>query len=293
MSSTVRSKPVSARRFALAAIGLSWLHLALVTPSVNAGSLKLVDMCRLKGQEINTLQGLGLVVGLRGTGDPDSAPTARALAQMMKNMGAPMALDSTGALNLKDVDDARNVAMVFVTARVPAVGAQPGDLLDVTINAIGAKSLEGGTLMLTPLLGPRADNPTVYAMAQGQLNVSLDGPATTATIQGGAKMEATVRASFSLNGKITLVIDRDFASFETALRIEDEINSFSELASFGQASNLGSQSVRALRSCDRSSPRRGSNTRKLPTKSDQVHRPPIGHFHSTFQPFVTGRDQRT
>ncbi|MCG8649237.1 MAG: flagellar basal body P-ring protein FlgI, partial [Pirellulales bacterium] len=134
--------------------------------------------------------------------------------------------------------------MVFVTARLPAVGAQAGDLLDVTVNAISAKSLEGGTLMLTPMLGPRADNPTVYAMAQGALSVSLEGPATTAIIQGGAKMEATVQASYQLNGKVTLVLDRDFASFDMAQLIEDEINNLSQVT-FGNASGLGSSAQRA------------------------------------------------
>ena len=182
-------------------------------PSVHAAGMKLGDLCRVKGQETNTLQGLGLVVGLRGTGDSDAAPTARALARMMQLMGGPMAIDRTGQLNLDDVEGAKNVAMVFVTATVPAVGAQSGDSLNVTINAINAKSLEGGTLMLTPLLGPRSDNPTVYAMAQGPLSVSLDGPATTATVQGGAKMEASVSAQYQKDGKITLILEKDFASF--------------------------------------------------------------------------------
>ena len=217
---------------------------ACPTKLSHAGGLKLGDMCRLKGQETNTLQGLGLVVGLRGTGDTDAAPTARALARMMQLMGGPMALDSTGQLNLRDVADAKNVAMVFVTAKIPAVGAQSGDVLDVSVNAISAKSLEGGTLMLTPMLGPRADNVTVYAMAQGPLALSLDGPATTGTIQGGAKMEATVEASYQSQGLITLVLEKDFASFDTAQRIEDEINNLAALA-LGDPSSTSSSRTRA------------------------------------------------
>ncbi len=194
-----------------------------------AATLSLGEMCRLKGQEINTLQGLGLVVGLRGTGDSDTAPTSRALARMMQLMGGSMAVDTLGQLDLEELGGAKNVAMVFVTAELPAVGAQPGDQIDVTINAISAKSLEGGTLMLTPLLGPRADNPTVYAIAQGAVRVSSDGPATTGAIQGGAKMEATVPTSFVKEGSITLILDTDFASFDNTQRIEDEINSLSAL----------------------------------------------------------------
>ena len=210
-----------------------------------AGGLKIGEMCRLRGQETNTLQGLGLVVGLRGTGDGDAAPTARALARMMQLMGGPMSLDRAGQLNLDDVAEAKNVAMVFVTATLPATGAQPGDHVDVRVNAINAKSLEGGTLMLTPLLGPRADNPTVYAMAQGLLNVSLEGPPTSGTIEGGAKMEAPVQASFQKNGMITLVLDQDFASFGTTQRIENAINDMTSAYRIGGQSSGSSSQARA------------------------------------------------
>jgi len=206
-----------------------------------AGGLKLGDMCRLKGQEVNTLQGLGLVVGLRGTGDSGAAPTARALARMMQLMGGQVALDSAGSLNLSDIKDAKNVALVFVTVKVPGVGAQQGDQLDVSVNAISAKSLDGGYLMLTPLLGPRADNPKVYALAQGPLSVSPDGPPTTARIQGGCKLESTIIAEFHSNGMLTLVLDRDFADFDTAQRVEDEINNLASLT-LGDATNVGATS---------------------------------------------------
>ncbi|MFK8113905.1 MAG: flagellar basal body P-ring protein FlgI [Rubripirellula sp.] len=209
-------------------LALTLLFVTAGASSLQAAGMKLGELCRLKGQETNTLHGLGLVVGLRGTGDSGAAPTARALAQMMRSMGGAMSLDRVGQLNLDDVADAKNVALVFVTATVPAAGAQPGDKLNVTVNAISAKSLVGGTLMLTPLLGPQANNPTVYGLAQGQLNVSLDGSATSATIEGGGKMEATVNASFQKDGKITLVVDKDFASFDTAYRIEEEINNLTE-----------------------------------------------------------------
>nr|WP_315860376.1 flagellar basal body P-ring protein FlgI [Novipirellula aureliae] len=210
--------------------------------STNAASLKLGDMCRLKGQETNSLQGLGLVVGLKGTGDSDAAPTARALSRMMQLMGGPMSVDSLGQLDVKDIGDAKNVAMVFVTAKLPAVGAQSGDLIDVTVNAINAKSLEGGYLMMTPLLGPRADNPTVYAIAQGAMRLSDDGNLTSATIQGGGKMEASVPAAFHDDGMITLVLDRDFASFDNTQRIEDEINSLSALT-LGDSAGFQTQST--------------------------------------------------
>ena len=219
-----------------------WLAIvaALAVGRVDAAGIRLGDICRVKGQEINTLHGLGLVIGLKGTGDGDVAPTSRALSRFMQLLGGPMAIDASGQLDMRDVADAKNVAMVFVTAKIPAVGAQQGDPLDVTVAAINAKSLEGGYLMLTPLVGPRADNPTVYALAQGSLKRTPDGPVTTAVIQGGAKMEATVRAAFEENGKVTLILDRDFASFDTAERIETEINRYPGFANESPPTSLAS-----------------------------------------------------
>lgn len=192
-------------------------------PSADAQGLRLRHICRLKGQESNTLQGLGLVVGLRGTGDSDSANTSRALARMMQLMGGQIGVDAQGRLDPSELADAKNVATVIVSAEVPPVGAQQGDKLDLVVNAISAKSLEGGYLVLTPLLGPQANNPTVYAMASGPLKISANGPATTATIERGGKMERTVQVPFEKDGKITLVIDRDFADFDTSQRVVETV----------------------------------------------------------------------
>jgi len=75
-------------------------------------------------------------------------------------------------------------------------------------------------------LGPRTDDRTVYALAQGTLRVDPDAAATVATVEGGAKMESTIKANFMNDGMITLVLDQDFADFVTAQRIEDAINNF-------------------------------------------------------------------
>lgn len=200
-------------------------------------SLKLRDICRVKGQETNTLQGIGLVVGLRGTGDGESLPKDRALARMMQLMGAPMSVDPQGRIDVAEVADTRNVALVFITAEVPAIGAQQGDRLDLTVNAISAKSLDGGYLLLAPLVGPNVRDSTVYAMASGPLAVERLGPATTAKIARGAKMESTIRVPFETDGKLTLVIDRDFADFDTSQRVEETINKTAENVFSGQGSD--------------------------------------------------------
>lgn len=223
-------------------IGL--LNLLMLVPShLQADeNLRLQDICRLKGQEENTLQGLGLVVGLRGTGDDSSKPTSRSLARMMQLMGSQIATDAQGVPDLKDIEKAGNVALVFITADIPPSGAQQGDAIDCTISAINAKSLEGGTLMLTPLLGPRADRPTVYALAQGQITLPDPRTPTSGTIYQGVKMEATVRNQFVSDDKITLVLDQDHSGFRTAQDVEDSINSFNQNGLSGSPGGVSANS---------------------------------------------------
>jgi flagellar P-ring protein precursor FlgI len=244
----------------------------LQAPQVRSqeSSLQLGDICRVKGQETNTLQGWGLVTGLRGTGDSDSTATSLALSRMIQLMGGPIGLERNGQLDTKALGETKNVAMVFVTAQVPRFGALQGDLVDVTVTAISAKSLEGGVLMLTPLLGPRADNPTVYAMAQGELRIALGGPTTKATIENGAKMEATVKTGFSENGKITFVIKDAFACFDVADKLASEINRFmSALPGSGNIPSL--QALQGQGGGDPSYPRSVPQGGKLAKAVDQKH----------------------
>ena len=78
------------------------------------------EICRVKGQERNTLQGMGLVVGLKGTGDGTFSPTARSLIQIMNNMGIPMTSGEPGAS--VDLKDAKNVALVVCDRRSARAG---------------------------------------------------------------------------------------------------------------------------------------------------------------------------
>lgn len=190
------------------------------------GELRIKDLCRLKGQEENTLQGLGLVVGLKGTGDGDIKPMVRALARSMQLMGGQIANDLQGKLIEKEMANAKNVALVFVEVKVPPTGVQQGDKLNCQINAISAKSIEGGSLMLTPLLGPRADQPIVFALASGQIRLEDPKITTAGKIVQGCKMEMTVANEFVANNRITLIVDPAHRSIETSQTIEDVINDF-------------------------------------------------------------------
>jgi len=206
---------------ALLVVGVTLFTLGNAKP-VQAQLLR--DICRVKGQEENTLQGLGLVIGLKGTGDNEIAPTSRALATMMKLMGQPLGQGKNNQDLLEEVKKARNVALVFVTATVPAAGARRGDQITCRIAALHAKSLEGGVLAMTPLLGPKPGSSKVYAFAQGTIHLeNLNQPAT-GVIHHGCRLEENFFNSFSKDGKITLVLREDHAGFQMAQDIAELIN---------------------------------------------------------------------
>ena len=213
-------EPISVR-----AIG-RWCVLLMIAatccaPPCQAGTM-LKNICRVKGQEENTLHGLGLVIGLKGTGDSAAfIPTIRSLATALHLMGSP--LGRGGPLELKD---AKNVALVMVTATVPAAGARQGDKLNCTISSIGAaKSLVGGILFSTPLQGPQVGNPRVYAFAQGPLHIDDPKVPTTAKIHQGCRLEEDFFNRFDKDGKITLVLDKNHADFQVAQDVVELINS--------------------------------------------------------------------
>ncbi len=212
------------------AILLGW---ATSSESCFGQYLRVRDICRVKGQEENTLHGIGFVVGLKGTGDGEVA-TLRALSTMMAKMGNALSQSNGGTANLDDLKNAKNVAMVYVTAIVPAEGARQGEMLDVVVNAISAKSIEGGYLMITPLLGPRPGSPRVYASAQGLVALDKTGPPTSAKVHDGCRLEESFHNAFIKDDMITLVLDKNHASFQAAFEIEDLLNTPSR---FGASSS--------------------------------------------------------
>lgn len=181
---------------------------------------RLKSICRIKGQEENTLHGMGLVIGLKGTGDGGSSlPAIRMLAMAMQLMGNPV---SGGAMELKNV---KNVALVAVTATVPAAGARQGDHIDCVVSSIGsAKSLAGGRLFLTPLLGPQVESTRIYAFCQGSIAIEGESVPTTGRIHGGCQLEEDFFNPFEKDGKFTIVLDESHADFAIAQAVADEIN---------------------------------------------------------------------
>lgn len=136
--------------------------------------VRIKDIARFRGNRVNMLQGYGLVVGLLGSGDSQQTPFA---ATLLKN-----ALEQWGTIIDETKFRPKNIAAVTITAELPPFAA-PGNMIDVTVSSIGdAKSLEGGTLLLSPLFGP-SDPKSVIAVAQGSIglggfNASAGGNST-------------------------------------------------------------------------------------------------------------------
>ncbi|SCY77257.1 flagellar basal body P-ring protein FlgI [Paracoccus tibetensis] len=204
---------------------LAWIvTLCLVVTTAHGSPVRIKDLAEFDGVRGNDLVGYGLVVGLDGTGDGfRNAPfTEEMLAGLLERLGVNV---TDEALRSK------NVAAVIVTATLPPF-ARSGSRISVGVSAIGdAKSLLGGTLVMTPL---KAADGNIYAVAQGSIlaggaSVSgdaaraVDGVPTTGTIPGGARVEREVEFDFSSIDNIRIALRNP--DFTTAARVEDAINS--------------------------------------------------------------------
>jgi len=200
-------------------VGILFLLLSLVPLASHAQRIK--DISNIQGVRDNQLMGYGVVVGLDGTGDV-SPLTTQGIISAMIQLGVKL----PQGVNL----NAKNIAGVAVTATLPPF-SQTGQTLDVTVSSLGsAKSLRGGTLLMTALKG--ADG-QIYAVAQGNLLVggagaSAGGSSVTVNhlnagrIAGGATVEKTVEVAVGQGDTVTLEL-KD-ADFTTASRVVAAIN---------------------------------------------------------------------
>lgn len=193
---------------------------ALATP---AHATRIKDLGAFQGVRPNQLIGYGIVVGLAGTGDDNLEYATQGMNGVASRFGLTLPPGVNPAL--------KNAAAVMITAELPAF-ARPGQRLDITVSALGrARSLRGGTLILSPLRG--ADN-QIYAMAQGNLavgglgvsaqdgsQVSVNVP-SAGRIPGGATVERAVETGFATAPTLTFNLAE--ADFTTAQRIADAIN---------------------------------------------------------------------
>jgi len=200
--------------FLLAALALSGV----------AQAERIKDIATIQGVRDNQLVGYGLVVGLDGTGDQTTQTpfTTQSITNMLMQMGVNLPPGTNMQL--------KNVAAVMVTADLPPF-SQAGQTIDITVSSMGnAKSLRGGTLVMTPLKG--ADG-QVYAMAQGNLVVSGAGASASGSkvqinhlsvgrIPSGATVERSVATVLGASGTINLELMQ--SDFTTASRVVDAVN---------------------------------------------------------------------
>jgi flagellar P-ring protein precursor FlgI len=195
----------------------------LIVFSAKASAVRIKDLASIKGIRHNQLIGYGLVVGLNGTGDKVGTTfTVQSLVNMIERMGIHV-----------DENDVtvKNVAAVMVTAKI-APFARIGNKIDVVVSSIGdAKSLQGGTLLLTPLRGV---DRKVYGLAQGPISVggfaaggaggggvSKNHP-TVGRISRGATIEREILVSMQDKQELTITLNNP--DFTTAIRVCNAIN---------------------------------------------------------------------
>ncbi len=208
----------------LTTIALTLLVLATIGQQASAQTF-LRNICRVKGQEENVLRGLGMVVGLNGTGEANDAQTMRALSRAMELMGSPIPQQGLpGQGSLDELKKIKNVALVMVTATVPDTGARSGDKIDCSVSAINGKSLDGGRLAFAALKGPNIQDERVYALAEGSIHLDDPDQPLVGTIHNGCQMEEDVFTPFmDENNYVTLILDRNHANFQTASDIAEII----------------------------------------------------------------------
>ena len=209
----------------------------LIAAPASADRIK--DLGGVQGIRSNQLTGYGIVVGLPGTGDDNLEYTVQSLKAVASRFGLQLPPSANPGM--------KNAAVVMITAELPPF-AKPGQRLDITVASMGkAKSLRGGSLIMTPLLG--ADN-QIYAMAQGNLAVGglgaegADGSKivvnvpSTGRIPEGATVERAVATGFDSAPMLTFNLAR--ADFTTAQNVAGAINS---KLGFGSAQAIDAVSV--------------------------------------------------
>ena len=198
------------------------LGLCVVAASPAYGRVRLENICTLQGQQEVRLTGIGLVVGLTGTGDgAKNIPTVRALQAALLRMNSPVAPG--------DLRNADNVAVVMVECTIPRTGLRRGQTVDCFVSAVmGAKSLRGGRLLSTPLTSVHVRDETVWSLCSGAIVIEDISRSTTGRIIHGSSMQRDATPLFLKQQQgtiVTLMIDPNHASFWTSSEVARVVNS--------------------------------------------------------------------
>ena len=183
----------------------------------SAQAVKIADITRIDGQRSNVLTGLGLVYGLKGTGDGgDFMPAVKPLVSMLRKFNDPATIN--------ELSKVQNVAVVSLIATIPKNGVRQGDRIDVHVMSLGdAGSLRGGRLFICPMQGPIPDG-GVFALSEGAITIEDPSTPTVGVIKGGCVMEVDLQQKYIDNGKFKLVLEDPAASWTTSSLVAKTIN---------------------------------------------------------------------
>lgn len=249
-------------------LGMLCVSLFMAPFASYAKTSRIKDIVDIEGVRANQLVGYGLVVGLNGTGDGlnNSPFTEQSLIAMLERLG----------VNVRGQNmNTGNVAAVMVTATLPPFKNQ-GSRIDVNVSALGdASSLQGGTLMVTPLLAADGE---VYAVAQGEVNIagfSVEGEAasitqnipTTGRIPNGGIVEREIDFDLAELQQVRLALRNP--DFTTARRIADAINGFTT-SGIASAENSASVMLKRPANYDGTIVELITDIEQLPIQPDQI-----------------------
>ncbi|MFP6047881.1 flagellar basal body P-ring protein FlgI [Helicobacter pylori] len=186
-----------------------WLIFVLASHELLAE--KIGDIASVVGVRDNQLIGYGLVIGLNGTGDKSGSKfTMQSISNMLESVNVKISADDIKS---------KNVAAVMITASLPPFARQ-GDKIDIHISSIGdAKSIQGGTLVMTPL---NAVDGNIYALAQGAIVSGNSSNLLSANIINGATIEREV--SYDLFHKNAMVLSLKSPNFKNAIQVQNTLN---------------------------------------------------------------------
>ncbi len=188
----------------------------------DARGTSIQELVRIKGQENNVLTGMGLVIGLNGTGDDarEALIAARPYGELLRNYG-------NAALSVAELAEADAYAIVQVTMEIPATGVREGDRIDVFVDTLfNATSLEGGRLVVSPLRLPLPDSNELLpmAIATGSVIVQGDNPRAGIVRRGGQMLTDIRTSPVTPSGTMGLILKDQYASYPVATTIAAVIN---------------------------------------------------------------------
>lgn len=192
--------------------------LALLAAPTALAQNRVAEIAHIKGQGASVIQGLGLVMGLNGTGDSGKElAVARPLAEVLRRNGNP----------IPDIDElakSRSVALVMVTCEVPAAGAKANDQLNAHVSVLhSASSLEGGRLYVSPLTAPFPGS-EVWAFASGAVVVEDEENPTTGVVPLGAYIAKDIDTTPDIHAQFEIVLHQDFSGWRAATEVAGAIN---------------------------------------------------------------------